>query len=356
MEGIASLDLQILRWLQSLGGLEALMRLLTFTGTVEFYLLWLPCLYWCWNAEIGLRLGMILMSSAGLNQALKVAFHQPRPYWFIPDLARVSVSGGDNNFAFPSGHAQNAVAHWGLFAASLPGRRRLPWVLAAVLVVLVGISRVYLGVHSVDDVFAGWIAGALLLAFFVRVEAPVGRWLRRQRLAKQILAALLLSLSLLLVFALAREARSGWELPQAWSENALARTGVPIEPLAWEGSVDVSGVLLGMGFGAAWLAQVGAYAADGPARKRLARLVLGMLGMLILWFGLRAALPHGESPLVLALRFLRSGLVGFWVAGLAPALFVRLGLADLRSPGPSARSGTVFGRDPPSEMAQVRRR
>jgi hypothetical protein len=47
----------------------------------------------------------------------------------------------------------------------------------------------------------------------------------------------------------------------------------------------------------------------------------------VLWQGLGAVFPGGEEPLALLLRYLRYALVGAWVGGLAPLLFVRLGLA-----------------------------
>lgn len=84
MEDLWAAGIAAIVWLQGLGPtLTTPMKLISFLGQVEFYLLLMPALYWCWHAKKGLRLGVLLMVSAGLNEALKVAFHQPRPFWPI---------------------------------------------------------------------------------------------------------------------------------------------------------------------------------------------------------------------------------------------------------------------------------
>jgi hypothetical protein len=55
--------------------------------------------------------------------------------------------------------------------------------------------------------------------------------------------------------------------------------------------------------------------------------VVGLIGVAVIVEGLGAVLPDGEHPLALAARYGRYALTGAWIAGLAPALFVRLGLA-----------------------------
>lgn len=92
---------------------------------------------------------------------LKPVIGRPRP-----ELG--AVVGGD---AFPSGHATQAAAVMLTCAFVLAGRRRSPLVwAAAVAAALVGISRVYLGVHWPADVLAGWALGA---AWFTAVTAGV---------------------------------------------------------------------------------------------------------------------------------------------------------------------------------------
>jgi undecaprenyl-diphosphatase len=94
-----------------------------------------------------------------LNSALKVYFDRPRPN-IVPHLADVT------NASFPSGHAMISAAIYltiGItLAESLKRRAARAYVmsLAVLLVLLIGASRVYLGVHWPSDVLAGWALGA----------------------------------------------------------------------------------------------------------------------------------------------------------------------------------------------------
>jgi membrane-associated phospholipid phosphatase len=93
-------------------------------------------------------------------QVVKVLVERPRP----PEADALTQASG---FSFPSGHAATAVAVYAVIALLLArgccGRRRVALLLAGGLVVLgVGASRVYLGVHYPTDVLAGWLTGATL--------------------------------------------------------------------------------------------------------------------------------------------------------------------------------------------------
>jgi membrane-associated phospholipid phosphatase len=332
MDQLLSAEFAIIAFVQSLGTwMVPLMKAFTFLSTVEFYLLWMPLLYWCWDATLGLRMGIMLMLTAGLNEALKMAFRRPRPYWIPGSEQQIQAMSAEESFAFPSGHAQQAMSLWGLLAASL--RRNWMWAIALLVALFNGLSRVYLGVHYLSDVLVGWALGGVLLWAFLRLEAPVAGWWARQTWRVQLAASLLASIAVLSLALLARASLGDWQVPGAWFETALAQTGEPIDPLAAENAVDAAGVLLGMACGATWLARRGWFRASGPAAKRLLRYVMGLLGLLGLWFGGRALLPEATSATVYGLRYLRSAVVGVWVSAAAPALFVRLGLAERSASG-----------------------
>jgi len=111
-----------------------------------------------------------------LTLAMKLGFRRERPFFSDP-LAREST------FSFPSGHAMVSVAVYGVLAFLLAGelaswRARLAVLLpAALLVLLIGFSRLYLGVHYLSDVLAGFAGGLAwlllcLLAFAARGARP----------------------------------------------------------------------------------------------------------------------------------------------------------------------------------------
>jgi membrane-associated phospholipid phosphatase len=313
----------IIAWLQALGlWLKSPMEFFTFLGTEEFYLVVMPAILWCWDAGLGIRLGLILLTSDGLNGALKLAFGWPRPYWVS---GQVRALASETSFGLPSGHAQNAVALWGRLAAGMRKRWAI-WV-AIALIFLISVSRLYLGVHFPADVLGGWIAGALVLWAFLRLEAPISRRLGRMGPGARVALAFAASLALLLVQFLVISLTRDRAIPPEWAERALAATGEAIAPRSLAGMFATSGLLFGFGSGAGLLAAWGRFDAQGPWLKRLARFLIGLVGVLAIWLGLRIVFPGGEEPLALGLRYLRYAAAGFWVAYLGPRAFAWLRLA-----------------------------
>ena len=143
------------RALQSLGvGLALPARVATFLGDEQFYLILIPILYWCVHKELGADLGVLVVLSPVVNAVLKSAIQHPRPFWQAADLQL----GAADSFSTPSGHAQNSAALFGYSALFLWQRRGRGWAVAtlALLIVLVSLSRVYLGVHFAGDIL--WLS------------------------------------------------------------------------------------------------------------------------------------------------------------------------------------------------------
>ncbi len=97
-----------------------------------------------------------------LDPAVKALVDRPRP---VPEFA-VAIAPGAS---FPSGHAMTSLVTYGvlllLFLPAVPGHwRRTVIAVAAMIVVVVGITRVGLGVHYPSDVLAGWLLGCVWLA------------------------------------------------------------------------------------------------------------------------------------------------------------------------------------------------
>jgi membrane-associated phospholipid phosphatase len=121
----------------------------------------------------GVMLAVTAAGVVGLTVAFKAALSLARP----PQAQAVAAADG---YGFPSGHAAAAAAvcaaiAW-LLTLRLPSwrHRTAVWVVAAMLAALVGLSRVYLGVHWVTDVLGGWAFGLLWAAVVVTGWAAAG--------------------------------------------------------------------------------------------------------------------------------------------------------------------------------------
>ena len=137
----------LMRLASALGGTAGRLLLLTLS---------LGYLLWAGRRRCALWLMAMMAAGTGLNLILKQIFAAPRPD-LLPHLDIV------HTYSFPSGHAAGNMMFFGALAL-LAARRSVYWG-AAMLIALIGISRVWLGVHWPSDVTAGWIEGVGWLAF-----------------------------------------------------------------------------------------------------------------------------------------------------------------------------------------------
>ncbi|MGH2605127.1 MAG: phosphatase PAP2 family protein [Anaerolineales bacterium] len=301
---------------------RSVMQSLSLAGTEYFYFLVMPAVLWCVDSGIGVRAGLLLVTSAGLNDALKVVFGLPRPYWISREVTALS---GETSFGLPSGHAQNGIVLWGRLAA---WARRSWFIFAAALIAFgVSVSRVFLGVHFPMDVLAGWAVGLGLLALALTLEEPLLRRLARLRTWAQIGLVLLASAVLVGMGVLPLKATEARPFPASWAGNAAAARPAddPLDPRSLDPFVARGGAFLGLGCGAVMLASWGRFRARSTLARSAARYAIGALGVLIVFLGLRAVLPAGEDWLSSLLRGIRYAALGFWIAYGAPRMFALLG-------------------------------
>ena len=137
----------------------------TYLGYAPFFMIALPAIYWLWDKRVGLHLALIVVITAVSNSLLKDIFLDPRP----PAEFAVDPRVG-NSYGLPSGHAQVAVAMWFWIAFEL----RRNWARAAAAVIAAGVcfSRLYLGVHDLEDILAGAVLGFATLAVFGWLISP----------------------------------------------------------------------------------------------------------------------------------------------------------------------------------------
>jgi membrane-associated phospholipid phosphatase len=328
METIFSSGLQIIQWFQSLGTwLTPIMKLFTFLGNEQFYLLVAPAILWCLDASLGLRVGLFLMINGMFNTALKIAFHSPRPYWYTSNIK--VLGSAENSFGAPSGHAQNSIVVWGALAQQI--KTRAAWAIAIILMILIGLSRIYLAVHFPHDVLFGWIFGAILLWAMLKLEKPVVSWIKQFQIGIQLLIVFLFSMFLVVLVLLAQVSLGSWTLPLQWVNNAhLAFPDEPIiNPLSIHNFLPSTGAFFGLAAGWIWISKLGGFTTHDPGLRLFLRYILGVIGVMVLYAGLGALVSEADTVFSYAYSYIQYALIGFWISGFAPWLFVKLRLASV---------------------------
>ena len=131
---------------------------ITRLGNPAFFLVVFAVDYWFGDHRRGAHALGLALGGMALVTALKTFFDAPRP----PAAINVIPISG---YSFPSGHATGATIGYGILAHDLEiGSKRARFAVAAVLILLVALSRVVLGVHYVRDVVFGMLLGTAFVA------------------------------------------------------------------------------------------------------------------------------------------------------------------------------------------------
>lgn len=156
--------MQFLYWLESIRNpiLDAIMSVITMLGEETFFLAIALFIFWCLDKKRGYLFLLVGFIGITINQILKLTFRIPRPWVKDPNF---TVVGGATEqaggYSFPSGHTQNATDTFGCTARMV----KHTWLRIGfiVLILLIGFSRMYLGVHTPLDVGVSLLIGAVLI-------------------------------------------------------------------------------------------------------------------------------------------------------------------------------------------------
>ncbi|MBS4173166.1 phosphatase PAP2 family protein [Bacillus sp. FJAT-49736] len=162
---IRHFDLQIIHLVQSniSNRLTTIMLFITFFGSVKgvalITFIACICLYITRHRLLAMYLAITVALGAGaFNQILKLIFKRARP-----DIQPIIEQSG---YSFPSGHSMGSMILYGSLAFILYKVYNRLWakiigvIIGVFLVIIIGISRIYLGVHYPSDVVGGYLAGA----------------------------------------------------------------------------------------------------------------------------------------------------------------------------------------------------
>jgi membrane-associated phospholipid phosphatase len=187
------LGLDVVLWLQAYSSplLDILAQVIHVLGAPATYMLFLlPLLLWYRRVGAASAKDEMYLVPTDYNRVyqwifalvmvilftdvLKLLFQAPRPYQVAPELVRLLVIQR-SSYGLPSGHVAVALTMSGL--AAIWGGRRWLWILAGLYTLLVGWSRMYVGVHYPQDVIAGILVGGFALWFSLRYfERSLRAW------------------------------------------------------------------------------------------------------------------------------------------------------------------------------------
>ncbi len=274
------------------------MEFISFFGDQPFYVLFLIILFWCVDEKKGFKLSMIVLFSASINTSIKNYLQVPRPY-----VANPSVGIGDTHgFSTPSGHSQSSATFYPYVATLLPtknGKNTLARtgkiLIALAIPLIIGFSRVYLGVHYPSDVLLGWTIGFLISAGAILFFPLIEKYIAQLRASFKVLLLAIVTLAL----------------------NFIGPN-----------DTSMAGAFLGLGIGYILLTEKGGFdAKTGAFWKKLLRLICGATILALLMFVLKLILPGEESANYQLFRFLRYAVIGFSTTFIMPKLFIAMKIA-----------------------------
>jgi membrane-associated phospholipid phosphatase len=161
-------------------GFASAMRTISNVGSpVAWWILLTPVFAWLLYRRLPRLAVFVAVTAIGsslLNRVIKAAVDRTRPHFVDPIVTAAGKS-------FPSGHAQSAVVGCGILVlVFLPivHRRARPWLLvaASLVALLIGFSRIALGVHYLSDVIGAYLIG---LAWLLAMTAAFSVWRREER-------------------------------------------------------------------------------------------------------------------------------------------------------------------------------
>lgn len=275
-------DLSLILWAQEFAtpALTAFFTAITSLGSLEFYMFAIPVIYWMIDKHFGFRFAVFFIFSAYINSGAKHIFMTERP----PSEVRLVDQEG---YSFPSGHAQGSTTFWGFLALKL--QTPLATIGAVLLILLVSLSRIYLGVHWPIDILGGLAIGIiLLLAYSPFANIDLTKIALKNWMLGSILVAILLYL---------------------------------LHP-AGDGPMTV-GFLLGALLGYRLELLYVGFQENATPVQNIIKIALGLAVLFVLRIGLKPLvswLPAGIDYVV------RYGFLGLWASLGAPWIFTKLGL------------------------------
>ncbi|MDR3543786.1 MAG: phosphatase PAP2 family protein [Desulfosporosinus sp.] len=182
---------------------DAFFIFLSFLGSEPTYILLIAVLFWNVDKRFGFRLAVLFLTSMAFNGLLKAIFHTQRPIG-QPGVRSLYLSSATGT-SFPSGHSQGATTFYPYVWRRW--RQQKVWLgIGTFMILSIGFSRLYLGVHWPGDVLGGYVLGVIMVLGFERLDKTLFE------LPISLSSKLLLSITLPLLLLLIYHTREGWQM------------------------------------------------------------------------------------------------------------------------------------------------
>lgn len=273
--------------------LTNIFKCFTWFGEELLVLAILCSLFWCFNKRLAYRICFSYFISGLAIQVLKITFKVPRPWLLDKNFKPVpSALETATGYSFPSGHTQSATALYGtLFVNTKNLVKRFIFVL---MIVGVGLSRMYLGVHTPKDVIVSIIISAILI--YVMQFLLTDKVLEENLLSVSIMMVIVSCL--VLIYALMRLKSGAIELKYATDCCKAAAAGI--------------------GFSIGWYIEnrfINFEEKNPKLQVQLIKIFLGIVGAILIKVGLKYII--GGS---LAADIFRYIVLVLWVSAIYPAV------------------------------------
>lgn len=151
-----------------------ILRFITLFGGALFLIIFaLVSIITLKNKKYSIAICINLIFSASVNYIIKLIVERPRP-----SVLRLTEETG---YSFPSGHSMTSLAFYGFIIYLLfkyqkdKNKRNIISVLLSILILLIGFSRIYLGVHYLSDVLGGFLLGGIYLILYTEMFETVNK-------------------------------------------------------------------------------------------------------------------------------------------------------------------------------------
>lgn len=302
---------------------DSFWRVVTSLGDDIILFMLVGVIYWLGYKREGIFLALILVFSAFINYSLKYLIGRPRPTFY--EARKLYFPEGPS---MPSGHAQTTTAT--AFTIAWLAKRGVPLVskrgiilflLAAIISVLVSISRIYLGAHWPTDVILGLLIGLLVFGAYVLIaerawnflnaKLPESPWIR---------ILIVIAIFLIVAVALPFNWEVGWYiylLTAGYITGTLPFTLLTIYPFEWGMGWYLTGAVAGFLSGAILEQKYIQFTVPSSWKYAVLRLIIGALIALPGYY-LIDKIPWGP------LQFPVYAILGLWVTLITPAIFKKL--------------------------------